>query len=289
VAQDKSHVVHVLEADDRWLLTPPAPIQMDTSSILRLPDGTWLTVNDKGLPPYEIRFGSQSEAFLVPRPDLFPPEAIADLNVAKEHRWDAEGLAVDHQGRLYLCDEPDRWIVRQDLSTGVVEHLDIDWSPVRHLFHPTDLNASFEGIAVGGDVLYVANERSEGRILAVNLSTLQVIDHFQVRPKGRPRGDVHYSALCWYDDRLWVLCRRDQCILEVDPETHFVLAEYDYSNIENAKENAYLTGIHFGMAEGLFVDNTHFWVVIDNNGLRRRAALSDRRPLLFRALRPNHD
>lgn len=278
---------HTLSADGRWLLTAPETPRLDASALLRLPNGTLLTVNDKSLPPWEIRLGEPPEATLISRPDLFPAEQRDKLQPPKEHPYDSEGLAMDDRGRIYLCEEADRWILRHDPTTGQVERLDIDWSPVSRWFHPVDRNASFEGIAAGGNKLYVANERSTGRIIVVDIPSLKVIDDFQVSPPGRPALDVHYSDLSWFEEHLWVLCRQSRCILEVDPVTRNVLAEYDYRALELDRENAYRTMIPFGMAEGLSIDSTHIWILIDNNGLPRRMDRSDRRPLLLRCPRPS--
>jgi hypothetical protein len=157
---------------------------------------------------------------------------------------------------------------------------------VKRYFSPTDANASFEGVAVAKGRLYVANEREEGRIIVVDLTRLQVVDQFVVRPSNRSKGDVQYSDLCWFEDALWVLCRRSQVILKVDPETHRILAEYDYRAVENAPATRYLTIIPFGLMEGLAVDPENIWLVIDNNGPPRTAKLSDTRPTLFRCPRP---
>ena len=48
------------------------------------------------------------------------------------------------------------------------EVLPIDWTSVKRFFDSKDSNASFEGVAVGGDTLYVANERQLGQIITVD-------------------------------------------------------------------------------------------------------------------------
>ena len=81
-------------------------------------------------------------------------------------------MTEDDLGRIYLCEEANRWILRWDPRTKTVERLDIDWTPVEKYFS-SDRNAAWEGIAIHGQTLYVANERKKGRIIAVDLNTLE--------------------------------------------------------------------------------------------------------------------
>ncbi len=276
---------HTLSATGVWALEPPDGARFDASALLRLPDGTLLTVNDKALPACRIELREADRGFLVPEPELFAPEPVDRLPGAAGAPLDAEGLARDDRGRVYLCAEGPRWILRWDPADARVERLPIDWTPVRHRFSTRDGNASFEGIAAGGNRLYVANEREEARILVVDLDTLRVVDDFVVTPPGVPESAVHYSDLCWADDSLWILCRPQRQVLRVDPDTRTLLAVFDYAAVETA--HAYFTVIPMGFVEGLSVDATDIWLLVDNNGFPRRSALRDTRPLLFRCPRPD--
>ena len=189
-------------------------------------------------------------------------------------------------GRVYLCAEKGRRVFRCDADGGAVVALDIDWGPVRRWFSTSDFNASWEGIAVGGGRLYLANERSTGRIVVVDATTLRVVDDFHARPVGSKALDVHYSDLCWHDGSLWVLCRANHVVLRVDPATHRTLSQFNYAQLELAPDNAYTVPLGIGMAEGLWVDPTHLWILIDNNGFARKADRKDVRPLLLRCPRP---
>lgn len=278
---------HVLKAAEAWLLEPPRGARFDASALVRLPDGTLLTVNDKELPLCEIQLGTRGTATLRPRPGLFSTNQLARFAPQKRGPYDNEGLAVDAAGRIYLCEEGNRWILRVPSGGGgEVERLDIDWTPVRRWFSTSDSNASFEGIAIGGNRLYVANERSTGRIIEVDLTSLQVTGDFQVAPANREALDVHYSDLSWFDGHLWVLCRESRCVLEIDPATRKVLAEYDYYRVENDPAYVYATLIPYGFMEGLAVDAQNLWLLVDNNGTPRKQNLTDRRPTLFRCPRP---
>lgn len=281
-----AHPAYTLASDHRWLLQPPAG-RFDASALLRLPDGTLLTVNDKELPICRIDLGTNGVARLKPQPEWFPLDAVRKASPNPRFAPDTEGIARDEQGRLYICTEGQRWIFRSGPGTGQVERLEIDWSPVQRWFSSKDGNASWEGIAAGGGRLYLANERSTGRIVVVDLASLRVVDDFQVAPNGNTSSDVHYTDLCWYKGALWVLCRDIRKVLRVHPHTHAVMAEFDFASVELDPQNAYITALTYGFVEGLAVDDTAIWLAVDNNGMPRRSAPTDFRPLLLRCPRPD--
>ncbi len=279
---------HPLRAAQTWRLDSPGEVRFDASALLLLPDGALLTVNDKVPGVYRIEFGAQDgTARLVALPDAFTPRQLAPLVGEKSPgRFDFEGLARDEAGRLLVCEEGRRWILRLDPRSKTVERLPLDWTPVAKWFN-AEPNASFEGLAVGGGQLYVANERSVGRIIVVDLATLKIVDDFQVAPIGRAARDIHYTDLCWFGSELWVLCRESRCVLRVNPVTHAVLAEFDYAGIETAPLNWYAHPYPFGFVEGLAVDAENIWLAVDNNGFPRGADRNDHRPTLWRCPRPD--
>lgn len=277
----------MLRADHVWLLNLPGGRRFDASGLVRLPNGDLLTVSDRGSSVYRVRLtpdAATADLDLVT--NCFTPAQLAAAGVGGG-RLDCEGLATDPDGRIYLCEESRRLVLRCDPARGVVERLPIDWSPVTRFFSKSDDNASFEGIAVGGDQLYVANERSEAVILRLNLATLQIENSFVVRPSHLGLGPLHYSDLTWYGGALFVLLRHQQVILEVDPTTLRVRAEYSYAAIENAPEWVYRRRYPTGVMEGLAVDADAFWLVTDNNGEPRLNHPDDRRPILIRCPRPH--
>lgn len=278
-----------LRADRWWLLNLPEGQRLDASALLRLPSGELWTINDQRPAVFRITLSTTTNtADLQPVDGLLTREQLAGLTRGRPGlRFDGEGLAADDQGRIYLSEEGQRWILRWDPRTQALTRLEIDWGPVAHFFHGTDYNASFEGVAVDGPRLYVANERQVGRILVVDLTTLQVIDHFTVAPAGSDSDDTHFTDLAWTEGSLWALLRDVRKVLRVDPATRRVLAEFDYAAMEMAAEVAYGALYAPGFMEGLAVDDTHLWLLIDNNGVGRRANARDTRPTLFRCPRPD--
>ena len=286
---------YTLQTSGVWQLNLPEGQRFDASGLLLTPQGELLTVSDRGPSIYRIEFSTNAAAADLARlPDCFTEAQLAPFAAEKHDRYDCEGMAQDSAGRLYLCEEADRWILRFDPVTHRVTRLEIDWTPVRKYFDPFDHDASFEGIAIDNETLYVANERQRGRLIAVDLQTLKVIDDFVVRPRRGgfvdllTGGDVHYSDLCWRDGSLYALLRENRVILKIDPAKHQVLAEYDYGAVENAPDVLYHRIYPFvGVMEGLAVDRDCFWLVTDNNGLGRVRRPEDTRPTLFRCPRPD--
>ena len=262
--------------------------RFDASALLLTPAGDLLTIKDRGPTLYRILLPpGAAEASLVTVPDCFTAAQLAPFAREKTDHYDCEGLAQDEQGRIYLCEEANRWILRCDPRNGSVERLAIDWSPVKKFFS-ADRNASFEGIAIGEGKLFVANERSDPVIIVVDLATLRVIDHFTPRPRTSSfLGILHYSDLSWFDGRLWVLCRQHRCVLAVDPRTHAVLAEFDYEALESELGYKSPFPVRVGVMEGLAVDHNYLWLATDNNGLPRAKFPNDIRPTLLKCRRPD--
>lgn len=310
--QASSWPCYTLHAAQIWQLNLPGGRRFDASGLTFLPNGHLITVSDRGPTLYRIQFlRGTNAANLIALPDIFTPAQLAPFATEKVGRYDCEGITCDPRGRIYLCEEANRWILRDDPAKGTVERLPIDWSPVQRYFSPTDRNASFEGVAVAGNRLFVANERSLGRLIVVNLRTMKVVDSFVVRPAhpdpvwgvqnlleeaagvlvgkklSNNTWDVHYSDLCWYQGALYVLLRESQCILKVNPKTHHVLAEYGYGAVARRRQVAYRWPYPTGLMEGLAVDRNSFWLVTDNNGAARRVNPADHRPTLCRCPRPD--
>ena len=277
-----------LSAEKIWQLNSPGNERFDASGLLLQKNGQLLTVNDRGPEIYKIEFStSKVSADLVLVADCFTDAQLAAFVKEKFDRYDCEGIAQDGQGRIYLCEEANRWILRFNPKTKSVERLPIDWTPVKKYFHPTDRNASFEGIAIGDGKLFVANERQEGRIIVLDLKSLKILDDFTVRPAKTQMRDIHYSDLSWFDGALFAILRENRVVVKIDPKSHHILAEYSFHQMEQADELAYRTTYPTSTMEGLAVDKSYFWLVTDNNGWGRKQFPKDARPTLFKCPRPD--
>jgi hypothetical protein len=273
----------VLSAEEFWRIDLPEGRRMDASGLMWV-DGKLLMVADGNPTLFEVELGSTNTAH-VKRTDIFTSAQLAPFVAGKKGRFDFEGLARDDAGRIYACEEANRWVFRFDPTTKKVERLEIDWAPAQKYFSG-DGNASFEGIAVGGGKLWLANERERARVIEVDLETLKVVSDFAAEPSSWALF-THYSDICWFEGHLFLLLRHHRVILEIEPTTRDVLAEYNYSAMEEAAEHRYLRAYPTGTMEGLTVDKDYFWLLTDNNGFGRQQDQADRRPTLFKCKRPH--
>jgi len=277
---------HRLFADQITSLNLPKGQQFDASGLYLLENGDLLTLRngfDSILYRIDILPGGR-EAGLIPFNDCFQKDRLRSI-AGDQRTIDCEGIARDEQGRFYICEERRRWIFRCDPRTGLTERLPIDWAPVKDYFSPVEPNASFEGVAIGREKLYIANERSSPLIIEVDLNSLKVKGRFVVQPAKSSFFGLHYSDLCWFEDQLWVLCRQHRVVLKVDPRTHQVMGEFDFGDIEESL--GYRTGLPVGIMEGLAVSKDYIWIVTDNNGDPRGRTGNDIRPTLVRSKRPD--
>jgi hypothetical protein len=279
---------YTLSAEKTWQLNTPRGERFDASGLFLQKNGELVTVSDRNPALCKIRFFDRTNAAdLIEIPNCFSPEQLAPFAAEKFGRYDCEGVTEDSRGRIYYCEEENRWILRFDPKTKKVERLPIDWSRVKKYFYEKDRNASFEGIAIGAGKLFIANERQQGRIIVLDLKSLKIIDDFTVRPTKTKMQDIHYSDLCWFDGALFALLRENRVVVKIDPKKHRVLAEYNFHAMEQADDVAYRVAYPTSTMEGLAVDKKHFWLVTDNNGWGRKAFPNDSRPTLFKCRRPD--
>ncbi len=273
----------VLKPSAIWQINLPDRSRYDTSALMLRPDGELWTMADNHTHLYRIDFlKGTNAASLTLLPQFLKSSHLAPFAREKIDRYDTEGLARDDLGRIYVSEEANRWILRMAPDGSSLERLAIDWSPVAKHFDRTEGNSSFEGVAVISNRLYVANERNMPRIIVVDLETLKVIDDFCPTYNVPLVNEAHFSDLAAYNGRLFILVRSRALILEVDPATKRVVAEYDWSACERDPDSAYQARFNTGNMEGLAIDAGGFWMVTDNNGLGRTAHPNDTRPTLFR-------
>ena len=283
VRPESSFQRYQLELDAYWILESPNGQQFDASGIARLADGRFLFVNDKENAIFAARVDAVSGG-VVEVEEFCRVDVDGDGSV-RSKRLDLEGLTVDANGNVYLCAEAGRRIFCVDGSSKEVTEVEIDWTPVKQFFGP-DINASFEGIAMHGETLWIANERTQPRIFEVDLESRTVVGNFVVVAPGSVTWILHYSGLEYLEGSLFALLRFQHSILEVEPWSRRVVAEYDFGDIESSRELAFRSGSFTGLMEGVWVDESYFWLLVDNNGQPSIARSGDTRPILIRCKRP---
>lgn len=266
-----------------WQIELPRGTRFDASGLLLRNDGTLLALSDQEPALYQVDApAGVGVARLDALPGFLSADQLAPFRSEKKDRYDIEGLGLDASGNLYVCEEANRWILRFPPDGSRMERLPIDWAPVARYFDPKDGNASFEGVAIIGRTMFVANERSLPRIIRVDLDAMKVVGDFSPTFNIPLFNEAHYSDLATWRGHLFVLVRSRDQILEVDPTTEQVVAEYDAGFADHDPEYAYITRYGTGNMEGLAVDAGGFWLVTDNNGLGRKKYPDDIRPTLFR-------
>ncbi|HYE30802.1 MAG TPA: esterase-like activity of phytase family protein [Methylomirabilota bacterium] len=268
--------LHKLSADAVWQVNVPSS-DFDASGLL-WHEGKLLLVGDKSAVVYEIRL-----------PATNAPAEVREftrcfVEVDNRSRVDCEGITVDDQGRLLIVDEPRRRALRATVGQRGYQELKLDLGPAERFFS-ADKNAAFEGIAFGAGKLYFANERQQERIIVVDPETGIVLSHFVAEPSGQNLF-WHYSDLSWCDGKLFVLLRHPRVILEIDPATQNVIAEYNFRDVEARRDVEYSSLLNTGTMEGLAVTKDEFWLITDNNGQARKHFPKDKRPTLVRCPRP---
>src|SRR5437899_3658421 len=104
-----------LKPGQRWLLNLSNSQRFDASGLLLLTNGDLLTLTDRGPTFYRIQFRTNSSvADLLPIPNLFTPAQLKKYAREKFGYYDSEGMAQHDQGRFYVCEEANRWILRCD-------------------------------------------------------------------------------------------------------------------------------------------------------------------------------
>lgn len=277
---------YTLKAAQYWRIDLPQGQRFDASGLALNRAGQLFTVSDRSSSVWRLSMQTNGTATVTAWPNCFTALQLAPFAKEKIDRYDIEGIAFDPEGRIFICEESNRWILEFNPGGAKVTRLPLDWSKVSRYFSK-DLNSSFEGLAIGDGRLYVANERNEARLIVVDLATQKVVNDFAPKPRALWFGPLHYSDLSWHKGFLYVLCRHQQCIMKVDPANGKAVAEYGYRSLETAPEHAYFTEYPTGLMEGLAVDDENFWLVTDNNGKARKADLKDKRPTLFRCARPD--
>ncbi|HWA73708.1 MAG TPA: esterase-like activity of phytase family protein [Polyangiaceae bacterium] len=213
---------------------------------------------------------------------------------AEEPRpFDFEGLAATPGGSLLLASEA-RYRVLAVTKAGVaswfthsVQALGLESGLFRKR------NAGLEGItfAPGGRLLLAAEREPRGLIEfdtppGSSRARAWAMPESAYPPPGGREPD--FSDLTTFEKRVYALERNSHLIvcLEPTPGRWLEREAWSYAKTENDPRFLYENS-SFGLAEGLAIDETHVFLVLDNNREARAAAPSDHRPLLFIFRRPH--
>ncbi|SDZ88008.1 esterase-like activity of phytase family protein [Microbulbifer marinus] len=259
--------------------------------------GELLAVSDKNSAiVYAVR-RTEGSAGLVPwlRFDaLQVPDQPADGLKAKILNTLQAGAAADFEGiscsddALFLVSERHHRIVRVPLENPEdAVWLPWQWSAAaRKRGYMQQFNGASEGLLkVGGDY-WVALERDRrGLVYLAEGAAPQLLDLPPVTALDFRGRSEDLTGLAYYDGAMFTLERNAFAVCKRSIES--LQAEWciEYRSIEEAPQYVY-SETRYGKAEGLAVDASGIYVVLDNNNVGRAAAPDDRRALLLQLAFP---
>ncbi len=110
---DPAFVRYTLSAEHVWQMNLPQGQRFDASGLFLEKSGALLTESDQRIGVYKIIFTQSDDSVdLAQIPDCFTSGQLAPFASEKVGRYDCEGVTEDGQGRIYLCEEGHRWILR---------------------------------------------------------------------------------------------------------------------------------------------------------------------------------
>lgn len=268
-------------------------------------DGGFWTVSDRDddrlyrLIPGTDRWTVEAERFNAPEP---PPSGLP-WGLRQSQRmigWvrggmlDFEGITCDGSGNRYLLSEAHLGILRIP-PVGPPEWLKLPAALVRQARGAGLLqrhNAFFEGIAVdaAGQRLWLAAERERRGLLVLhrNQNDWQCNGGCLLFSEGglqapppqsgltRPQ-PLDFSDLMFYRDRLYTLERMAHQICRRSLSTGEAERCWSFADAALAEPRRYQPAL--GAAEGLWLDASGAWILVDNDGQPRGDG--ERRPVLW--------
>ncbi|MGV8843093.1 MAG: esterase-like activity of phytase family protein [Pseudomonas sp.] len=219
-------------------------------------------------------------------------------NLVRGGELDFEGLSCDAQGNRYLVSEAHTAVLQLPVF-GAPSWLALPSSLLRQARASgllLQFNAGIEGVAVDptGQRLWLAAERQSRGLLALHREQAnwhcnggcvllseggQQAPPAQLDSRAQPRS---FSALAFFDDKLFTLERQAYRICRRQPDTGVV--ERCWSFAGEALTEARRYDQPYGMAEALWLDNDGAWIGLDNGGHAR--ADGEIRPIVWRFAAP---
>jgi phytase-like protein len=212
---------------------------------------------------------------------------------AEPRPFDFEGLCAASDGALLLVSEARYRVLRVTRQgdaawvTPSLQALGLEAGLFRKR------NAALEGITRLGDgrILLAAEREPRGLLeLPKAQDTREALawalpDSIYPTPNGR---SPDFSDLTSFAGNVYALERNSHLIVRLERAADQWLEReaWSYARTENDPRFAYENG-NFGLAEGVAIDETHVFLVFDNNRDRRATNTNDRRPLLFVFKRPS--
>ncbi|GAA5523858.1 hypothetical protein Maes01_00407 [Microbulbifer aestuariivivens] len=261
-------------------------------------NGELLAVSDKNSADiYSVNLTADSDsAALVPRATFAALQAPASSDGGPRARLlsavqgggaaDFEGITCNGQ-QIFVVSERHHLIATANAS-GETRWLPLRWAKAaREGDFMAHFNGAGEGLVVAGDDLWVALERNRrGLVRFANgagpAQLLEIPPAPGLNFRGRPED---LTGLAFYDGALYTLERNAFAVCRRSLPNLLPQWCIDYRAIEEAPPYVYQETA-FGKGEGLAIDSSGIYVVLDNNNVGRVADPQDRRGLLLKLAHP---
>jgi len=272
-----------------WEIKLPADSKskFDASAIEKFQD-KWLVVSDSPAHKnvYFFELGNSKS--------VATKTFLAFKTQKKISRPDFEGLTLCN-GHLLVVDENAKSIIKSDLK-GRAEVYKIDLKkmhkkkgiPAPGLF----ARAGLEGISCDEEkgLIYVAKERKKRMIYVLKWPTFEFVDLFEVDtgwkgPKMIDKYKVYpdFADIHFTGGYLYAVERQTHKVLKIDLKTRRLVS---YLKLDFDERDYYRLPKAVGLSDGLYLTDTKIYIVLDNNGLKRRSDEGNKLPILFEFERP---
>jgi hypothetical protein len=204
-------------------------------------------------------------------------ESLANVKIVKKkhRRFDLEGIASCGD-KIYLANERVREVLVVSNRKSIAK-LPIDFSAHPKL-NEGKANAGLEGVAVDckKQILYVMKERDPRLLFKIDLKTNKIVKSGDFAGSNRQGQKVidpfsgeglmeigpDTADLFFTDGFLYALERNTFEVTKINPDTFAVISRVSYFGTERL---LYETPEPFGLAEALYITNTHILIAFDNN------------------------
>lgn len=223
--------------------------------------------------------------------EMIPFISLDISEVKRFWKLDFEGI-THFNNRLYLVSETYCKVI-EVLQDGKARWIELDirkYGKDRNIF--TRRNAGIEGLtSLENGVFLLAVERQPRGLIHIKIDPLSILNYQLLNTTNQKMANSvspDFAGLYYYKKRIWALFRNKNQIVELagKPGQYRIIKRYSYAHILYDKKYIY-DNMKYGMAEGLAVDDSYFYIVLDNNQIARKNSNGkDRRPLFLMLKRP---
>ncbi len=212
---------------------------------------------------------------LVPGKNFYRAKKHINLNLKNisgndmKYELDLEGI-VSVDNKLYCVDERNRFVYRigRDKSFNYVPSDIISYNRNKGIKYSKNSNDGFEGIAYDNDssTFFIANEKKDAIVYMLKLKEKILVTqgHFSMSLlTGEKKIDI--SDLYFTDGFLYVLYRRENKIIKINPYRKIILGSLSYKKYT---DGLYKLDRKRGMAEGLLVTKDRIYLLLDSDRKR---------------------